>query len=107
MFPKKNGVSNTLSLHCLDRGRNVDYKIHCMVTFGAYCQVNDEPRRLNSSVTRTTEAIALGPSGNLQRRYHFMSLQAGMKLSRSHWTELPVTTEVINTVKNLSEKEKG
>ena len=54
MFPKKNGVSNTLSVHCLVRGRNIDYKIHCMVTFGAYCQVNDEPRRLNSSVNRTS-----------------------------------------------------
>ena len=36
-----------------------------------------------------------------------MSLKTGMKLSRMHWTELPVTTEVISTVENLEEKEKG
>ena len=60
MFPKKNGVSDTISPHCIVRGRSVDYKIHCSVTFGAYCQVNDESRRLNSSVTRTTGAMALG-----------------------------------------------
>ena len=30
-----------------------------------------------------------------------------MKLSRRHWTELPVTTEGISTVKKLEEKEKG
>ena len=65
MFPKKNGVSDTLSPHCIIRGRSVDFKIHCRITFEAYCQVNDNPRRLNSSVARTTGAIALGPSGNL------------------------------------------
>ena len=67
MFPKKNGVSDTLSPHCIVGGRSVDYKIHCRVTFGTYCQVNDEPRRLNSSVARAAGAIVLGPSGNLQR----------------------------------------
>ena len=36
-----------------------------------------------------------------------MSLETGIKLSRSHWTELPVTVEVINTVDNLEEKDKG
>ena len=107
MFPKKNGVSDTLSPHCIFRDRSVDYKIHCRVTFGAYCQVNDEPRRLNSSVARATGAIALGPSGNLQGGYHFMSLKTSMKLSRRHWTELPMTTEVISTVETLEEKEKG
>ena len=106
MLPKKNGVSDTLNPHCLVRGRSVDYKVHCMVTFGAYCQVNDEPRRLNSSVARTTGAIAMGPSGYLQGRYHFMSLKTVMKLSRRHWTELSVTVEVINTVEKLEEKQK-
>ena len=77
-----------------------------MVTFGAYCQANNEPRRLNSSVNRTTGAISLGPSGNLQRGYHFMSLETDMKLSWSHWTKLPVTAEVINTADNLEEKDK-
>ena len=70
IFPKKHGVLDTLNPHCIVRGRSVDYKIHYMVTFGAYCQVNDEPRRLNSSVARTTGAISLGPSGNLQGGYH-------------------------------------
>ena len=88
------------------RGRSVDCTIYCKVTFGAYCQVNDESKRLNSSVARTTGAIALGPSGNLQGGYHFMSLKTDMKLSRRHWTELPVTTEVISTVEKLEEKEK-
>ena len=66
MFPKKNGVSDTLSPYCIVRGRSVDCKIQCRVAFGAYYHVNDEPRRLNSSVARTTGVIALGPSVNLQ-----------------------------------------
>ena len=36
-----------------------------------------------------------------------MSLKTGMKLSRRHWTDLPVTTEVMSAVENLEEKEKG
>ena len=66
MFSKNNEVFDTLRPQCLIRGRSVDYKIYYKVDVGAYCQVNDEPRRLNSSVARTTGSISLGSSGNLQ-----------------------------------------
>ena len=66
MFPRKEGVSNTISPHGLIRGRQLDYKVHCRLPFGAYCEVHDEPSPSNTSKSRTTGAIALGPNGHLQ-----------------------------------------
>ena len=43
MFPRKEGVSNTISPHGLIRGRQLDYTVNCRLPFGAYCEVHDEP----------------------------------------------------------------
>ena len=40
---------------------------------------------------RSLAAIALGPTGNAQIDYHFMSLSSGARISRHQWTELPMT----------------
>ena len=36
-----------------------------------------------------------------------MSLKTGMTFSRIHWTELSMTTKVVNTVEKLEVKENG
>ena len=98
MFPRKEGVSNTISPHGIIRGRQLDYKVHCRLPFGAYCEVHDEPSPSNTSKSRTTGAIALGPNGNLQGGYFFMSLRTWKKLSRRSWTELPAIDKIIRKV---------
>ena len=59
-FPHKNGIHPTLSI----TGSTIDYTKHCNLQFGTYAQVH-EPHN-NSLLPRTTGAIALRPSGNIQ-----------------------------------------
>ena len=46
-------------------------------------------------------AIALGPTGNAQGDYRFMSLYSGAKISRHQWTALPMTDTAIARVHAL------
>ena len=93
-----------MSPHFLVRGRNSDFKIHCRVPFRPYYEVYDEPNLSNTSESRTIGAIVLGPNGNLQGGYSFMSFKIGKKLNRRSWTELPLTENVIRSVERMSEK---
>ena len=43
MFPHRDGVSHCLSPRTIVTGLEVDFKTHCRVPFGAYCEVQDEP----------------------------------------------------------------
>jgi hypothetical protein len=55
----------------------------------------------------TLVAISLRPTGNDQGRYYFMSLQSGRRINRTHWTEVPITHEVINRVHVLARRSKA
>jgi hypothetical protein len=50
---------------------------------------------------RTTGAICLGPIGNKQGGFKFMSLQSGSKFTGYWWTQLPLPPEVIKRVNHL------
>jgi hypothetical protein len=65
-FPVKSGISQTFLPRELLVRWWLDYKKHCRVLPGTYCEVHDEPVPTNTMVSRTHEAIALGPTGNLQ-----------------------------------------
>jgi hypothetical protein len=45
---------------------------------------------------RTTGAINLGVTGNIQGTHRFYSLRTGEIIVRRNWTELPIPNEVIN-----------
>jgi hypothetical protein len=65
-FLVKTGISSTnLPREILVHWR-LDYKKHCRVLLGTYCEVHDKPNPLNSMVGRTHEGIALSLTGNLQ-----------------------------------------
>jgi hypothetical protein len=64
MFPANDGVSSTLSPRRILTGQNSDYALHGQLQFGEYAQVHESHD--NSMSTRTTGAIALRPTGNLQ-----------------------------------------
>ena len=107
MFCPKGGISGNLSPYTIVTGKKLDYNKDCVLEIGAYVQVHDEKAPRNDTVTpRTTGAIVLGRSGNMQGGYEFMSLATGKKLTRSSWTgPIPVTTEIINRVHELADGE--
>jgi len=98
-------VSPVLSPRTIVTGLQVDFATYCRVPIGAYCEVHDEPTISNTEKSRTTLAIALNPTGNLQGTYHFMSLDTGKPLNRRNWTELPITQKVTDQVHDLADKE--
>jgi hypothetical protein len=102
MFPAMDGVSSTLSPRCIMTGQTCDFKIHCRLQFGEYAQVHESHD--NSMLSRTTGAIALRPTGNIQGGHYFMSLSTGRRLNRSAWTPLPMPGEVIERVQQLARR---
>ena len=51
--------------------------------------------------------ICVGPTGNRQGTYKFMSLKTGKMIKRGEWTEVPITDEVIRRAIELGEAEKA
>jgi hypothetical protein len=78
------------------------FTTHCRVPFRAYCEVHNENDPSNTTLARTSQAIALNPTGNLQGSYYFMSLASGKRISRRRWTEVPFTQEVIDCVNAIA-----
>ena len=105
MFPRKGGVSKTLSPRTLLTGQTWSYTTHCKLEFGDYVQTHEEHD--NSMATRTIGAIALRPTGNTQGGYFFFSLSTGRVLNRGRWTSLPMPNEVIDRVHVMARQEHG
>jgi hypothetical protein len=95
-FPLATGISPQFSpreliiCHCLD------YKKHCKAPFGAYCEAQKENNPTNSMLTQGTLSICLGPTGNLQGSYHFLSLVTGKLIKRQCFTELSIPQAIID-----------
>ena len=85
-FPSKTGVSDTLSPREIVLRHRLDFNKHCRAPFGSYCEVHDEPTPTNSMNSRSTPAIVLGPTGNLQGTYKFFNLNTGKKIKRRQFT---------------------
>jgi hypothetical protein len=73
-FPVKSGVSKKWRPRNLVSRHKLDAKLHCKVPFGSYCKVHVDPDITNTMESRTKWAICLGPTGNRQGSYKFMSL---------------------------------
>jgi len=102
MFPSLDGIADTLSPRALMTGLTLDYTKHCWLEFGSYVQTHEDHN--NSMQSRTTGVIALRPTGNRQGGYYFMSLTTGRKITRNHWTELPMPQDVIDRVNALGRR---
>lgn len=87
-------------------GRKADYYRDVRVSFGQYCQVH-EPDTIdkNNLKSRTAGAIALLPTGNLQGSVKFLSLSTGKVITRDHWTPLPMPSDVVQHLNNISNLE--
>ncbi len=97
-FPAKSGVSEMLSPREIVYRHKLDFAKHCKLLFGTYCEVHDEPTRTNTMATRSTPAIVLGPMGNLQGTYKFLSLATRKKVKRCAFTPYPMPDLVIKKV---------
>jgi hypothetical protein len=82
VFLAKSGVTETLSPCKIVYRHKLDFTKHCKSPFGTYGKVHDEPVPRNTMVTRSTPAIVLGPTGNLQGTYKFLSLATGKKVKQ-------------------------
>ncbi len=82
--------------------QRLDYKMVCQLPFGAYVQVHDDISQTNTMEPRTTGAINLGPTGNVQGAHKFLSLVTGEIIIRRKWTELPVPSEVILRLEEMA-----
>jgi hypothetical protein len=89
-FSPKGGISDTVS------PKTLDFKKHLSLQLGQYCQVHEEDTSRNSQLPRTQGAICLGPSGNIQGGFKFMSLTSGKRISRRTWDIIPMPQLVID-----------
>ena len=80
-FPPKGGISATISPKTIMTGETLDMKRDLRLQIGQYCQVHEEDLLCNSQLPHMRGAICLGPSGNVQGGYKFMSLQTGKKIT--------------------------
>jgi hypothetical protein len=53
---------------------------------------------MNTMKQRTKWGICLGPTGNMQGSYKFMSLSTGKKIVRRKFTEMPMALGVMKQI---------
>ncbi len=104
-FPVKLGVSEKWSPRELILRHQLDAKLHCKTPLGAYCKMHTDPDINNTIEPRTNWGICMGPTGNLQGSYKFMSLTTGKKIARHEFTEMPMTEAVMNLIKKWAMKD--
>lgn len=96
----KTGISNDYSPREIVVRQGLDYKNHCRVPFGVYCEVFEDRDHTNTMASRTRGAVSLGPTGNLQGTYKFLSLTTGQVIKRRQFKELPMPILVIRQLEN-------
>jgi hypothetical protein len=101
-FPSTGGVSDRFSSRMLLTGENLDYKKDLKLEFCSHCQVHENKKPRKSQTSRTAAALCMGPSGNKQGDYNFMSLRTGLKLIRFSWDELPMPDTAVCRVSQLA-----
>jgi hypothetical protein len=100
-FPIKSGISDKWRVS----RTKLDAKLHCRAPFRSYCEMHIDPDITNTLEPRTNWGICMGPTGNLQGSYKFLSLATGKKVTRRKFTEMPVTDAVIKQVEEMAVKD--
>jgi hypothetical protein len=103
-FPMKSVVSATLSPRKLVLRHKLYFAKHCKAPFGSYCESHDEPVPLNTMVSRTSPAIVLGPTGNIQGTYKLLNLATGKKIKCRQFTACPMPDSVIKKVEAIGQQ---
>ncbi len=106
-FPMKSGVLETLSPCEIVMRNKLNFTKHCRVLFSSYCKTHNKPVLTNTMVTRSTPAIVLGLTGNLQGTYKFFSLETGKKIKRRKFTACPMPDLIIKKVEAFGKSSSG
>jgi hypothetical protein len=102
-FPPKGGISPTLSPQTILTQIRIDHDKHCWLLFGAYAQVHAEHTPTNNAMeSRTVGGVSLGPTGNIQGSYNFLSLLTGHRIKARSFTPLPMPADVIAAVESFA-----
>jgi len=105
-FPAKSGISSTSSPRELLVRWKLDYKKHCRVLPGTYCETHDESVPTNTMTPRTHKCIACRPTGNIQGSIIFYCLTMGRILKRRSFTAMPMPDRIIKHVNSIGSWEK-
>jgi len=106
IMPKANSAGG-ISAREAFTGIKTDYQRDIKIGFGEYVQVYDEDRVTNTMRERTIGALSLGPTGNLQGTYLFLSLSTWDVIRRRTWTIIPITKEIIALINKRAESHRG
>jgi hypothetical protein len=102
-FPHEQSDAGVYAPWYLLEGKNIDYKQHVRIPFGAYAQTHEQHD--NGMDARTIGAICLGPTGNQQGSHYFFSLSTARVLTRTTFTELPMPQDVIDRVSEIGRQQ--
>lgn len=94
-FPRSSSIAPGVPPKETLTGRKMDFKRDCSLKFGSYVQVYEEDLVTNTLKERTLGAISLGPVGNIQGSYNFLSLKTWKVVKRRSWVGLPMPDVVI------------
>jgi hypothetical protein len=95
-YPAVGGISDTMSPRTIVTGTTINYNNHCKLEYNAYVQTHEKHN--NSMMPRTNGAITLCPTDNSQGGYYFYSLTTRKRLNRKQWTELQISSDIIQQV---------
>ncbi len=104
-FPAKSGISATYSPRELLVHWKLDYKKHCRVLSGTYCETHNEPVPSDTMTPGTHKCIACGPTGNLQGSIKLYCLTTGRILKRRSFTAMPMPDRVIKRMNTIGSRE--
>ena len=88
MFPRKNGISDTMSPSSIVTGRALPDFNKFTLEFGSYVQVFEDNNPCNTIKARTLGAICLGHTGNAHGDHYFLSLATGERIVRRGFTHI-------------------
>ena len=83
-------------------GKTLHYKQHLDLKIGQYYQVHEHEEPSKNKVPRSKGAICLGPSGNEQGGFRFMSLKSAKNITRRSLGTNPMPVTIISCANNLA-----
>jgi len=100
VFPHKDDVHEVMSPRSIVTGLHINHDKHCALEFGSYVQIHEEHD--NSMLARTSGAIALKLTGNIQGSHYFLNVNSDRRVAWNNWTALPMPNEIIHMVHRLT-----
>ena len=93
-FPPKSSISRTYIPRIIMTGEKLDFKKQFRFPFDTYGQAHDNRNITNQIIDQTHGVICLGPTGNIQGSYAFLTLCTRSKITRSQFIELTTPQRV-------------